>query len=193
MEIKRFQNLWTMGLLLCGAILLILYLAKLIIPQWVIGVAHLPSIVAIGEYIDTHDWAWYLTSAVVSFVSYYLMCCACAGKTKLPLADVITILVVLCMLFVIRECSSQWYPVFNLFSTLLLPVVTKGSFKKSIVYFAILNTLQVVTLAIREINTMITSPNFATLFVLMIDVYIFQLLFYFYQNYKKEVKKDGNS
>lgn len=39
MKIKRFENVWIMGLILSGAILLFLYILKLIFPSFVIETA----------------------------------------------------------------------------------------------------------------------------------------------------------
>ena len=60
MKVKRFENLWTMGLIIFGCLLAILYLLKLIVPEFVVGVAEIPQIVEFGNYVDSHDWAYYL-------------------------------------------------------------------------------------------------------------------------------------
>lgn len=39
MRVKRFNNKWIMGLILCGAILIVLYIAKLIFPSFVVETA----------------------------------------------------------------------------------------------------------------------------------------------------------
>lgn len=83
MKIKRFENVWIMGLILSGAILLFLYIIKLIFPSFVIETAQNEQICKIGRYIDTHKWAWYLASSILSFTLYYLSCCACCRKKRL--------------------------------------------------------------------------------------------------------------
>lgn len=77
MKIKRFENVWIMGLILSGVILLSLYILKLIFPSFVVETAQNEQICKIGRYIDTHKWAWYLASSILSFTVYYLSCCAC--------------------------------------------------------------------------------------------------------------------
>lgn len=83
MKIKRFENVWIMGLILSGAILIFLYILKLIFPSFVIETAQNEQICKIGRYIDTHKWAWYLASSILSFTLYYLSCCACCRKKRL--------------------------------------------------------------------------------------------------------------
>ena len=55
---KRFNNKWIMGLILCGAILIVLYIAKLIFPSFVVETAQNERICNIGRYIDTHKVVW---------------------------------------------------------------------------------------------------------------------------------------
>lgn len=76
MKIKRFENVWIMGLILSGAILLFLYILKLIFPSFVIETAQNEQICKIGRYIDTHKWAWYLASSniIVYAVLFVLLC-----------------------------------------------------------------------------------------------------------------------
>ena len=45
MKVKRFNNLWAMGLILFGAILVAFYLAKIFFPEFIVGVAEIPAIV----------------------------------------------------------------------------------------------------------------------------------------------------
>lgn len=52
MKIKRFNNLWAMGLILFGAILVAFYLAKIFFPEFIVGVAEIPAIVNFGNLID---------------------------------------------------------------------------------------------------------------------------------------------
>lgn len=49
MKIKKFKNLWTMGVVIIIAILLVLNIAKWIFPQFVIEVAQTPQIVKFGQ------------------------------------------------------------------------------------------------------------------------------------------------
>ncbi len=87
MKIKRFDNIWIMGLILSGTILVVLYVVKLLFLSFIIETAQNEKICLIGNYIDTHEWAWFLSSTVLSFVSYYFLCCACCRKTKLSLIE----------------------------------------------------------------------------------------------------------
>ena len=109
MKIKRFDNIWIMGLILSGTILVVLYVVKLLFPSFIIETAQNEKICLIGNYIDTHEWAWFLSSTVLSFVSYYFLCCACCGKTKLSLIELGIILVAIIIGYLIRKFLNDYY------------------------------------------------------------------------------------
>lgn len=109
MKIKRFDNIWIMGLILSGTILVVLYVVKLLFPSFIIETAQNEKICLIGNYIDTHEWAWFLSSTVLSFVSYYFLCCACCRKTKLSLIELGIILVAIIIGYLIRKFLNASY------------------------------------------------------------------------------------
>jgi hypothetical protein len=186
MKIKRFKNLWTMGLILSAAILGVVYLMKIFFPEFVIEVAHTDSIVAIGRYIDTHKWAWYLANGIISFAVLYLHCCACCQKRKLNTKETIIIICTIVGMFFVKNILPNQFTVLNLLTNVILPFVMKGNFKATVVCFSAINLLQTLTLEIRGLAALVTDYNFATLIILMIDIYIVQVLLYFLFNYEKE-------
>lgn len=186
MKIKRFNNLWTMGLVLSASILGLVYLLKIFCPEFVIQVAHTESIVTIGRYIDTHKWAWYLVSIILSFAVLYLHCCACCKKKKLSYNELLIIAIALTIMFISKEFLPNQYTIINLSSNIVLPYLMKADFKATTVCFVAINLLQTLTLEIRDLSAMIIDFNFATFLILMIDIYIVQVLLYFLFNYEKE-------
>jgi hypothetical protein len=186
MKVKRFDNLWLMGLIISGAILGAVYILKFFFPAFVIEVAHIDSIVKIGHFIDEHKWAWYLASFIVSFVIYYFYCCACCKVKKLNGKYIIAIIACILGMFVIKEISDNIYMGVNFISLVALPCIMKGDFKATTISFAVVNIVQPMTLEIRGLALMVTDFNFATALILMIDYYIIEFLLYFYFNYKKE-------
>ena len=66
-----------MGLLLCGIILVALYFTKLLFPKFIVGIAEIPSIVEIGNFIDSHKWLYCIVNGIISFFTMYLFTCAC--------------------------------------------------------------------------------------------------------------------
>ena len=188
MKVKRFKNLWTMGLILSAVILGAIYLLKIFMPHFVIGVAHIDRIVEIGHYIDTHKWAWYLATFIITYISYYFICGASCGIKKLNLNQNLIIVLTIIILFLTKEFLVAQYTAFNFISMILLPLIFSGKFKNTVVVFSFVNLIQTITLEIRGLNLMIADYNYATFTILMIDVYILEALLYFLFNFEKEKK-----
>jgi hypothetical protein len=185
-----------MGLIIFIGILLSIYLVKIINPEFIVGVAETESIVRVGNYIDTHKWAYYLATSLISFIVYWLICCACCRKKFLNWKECIIILFTICILFVCEKYANFLYMDLNIISQMLLPAIfCLMDHKKDIKYYyssifclSIHFIAQTISLQIRNIITMIAQYNYATLIVMMIDVYIWLFIMYFYFNFKKENK-----
>lgn len=178
MKIKRFKNIWTMGVILCIGVLLFLYLLKIIFPSFVIEVAHVDGIVNIGKYIDTHKWLWFIVSFILSFLAWYLYCCACKHKYYLSKKELIILIGTILVLFAVQEFLPKQYTSLNISALILLPMIFKADFKTTAICFTVTNIVQTITLEIRDIGMMIVDFNFATLLILMLDYYIVELLLY---------------
>lgn len=186
MKIKRFNNLWAMGLILCGVLLIAIYLIKIICPEFVIEISHNENIVKIGKVIDSNKILVYITSFALSFFVLYLTCCACCQKKYLSLKECLVITILLMLGYLIKEFLPKQYTIVSLCIPLILPLILKGKFSLTIIHFVILNLLQTITLEIRNLSTMVLDFNFATLIVLMIDYYITIILLYFAFNSNKK-------
>lgn len=195
MKIKKFNNLWTMGLIICVVLLVAIYALKLIVPDFVVGVAEVDAVVKFGEYVDTHEWAFYLFGFITSFIGYYIYCCACCRKKYLNWKDVSLVSIVIVLLFLVERFASNWYLVLNIISLILCPALICAFDKRTdvkylysiTVCFIFENIAEFGSLMIRDLQVQITHPNIATYTILLIDVFIWKLLLYNYYNFR-EVK-----
>ena len=188
MKIKRFDNIWIMGLILCGAILVFLYVLKIFFPSFVVETAQSEKICKIGNYIDTHQWAWYLASFVLSFIVMSLLCCSACRKKSLNWKELLIICADIVIMYLIKAFAAKYYTALNYVSMILLPCIMGATLIPTTITFVSLILVQTFTLEIRNIGVMITDYNFATLLILVIDVYMFQILLYLAMNYKREEK-----
>lgn len=194
MRIKRFNNLWTMGLMLCGIALLGVYITKLFFPSFIVGVAEIPNIVKFGNFVDTHLWAYYLVNGIISYGLSYLICCAIVHKRSLSIKQNIVCLIAVIFLFIIQKVFPLVFVEFNYATMIITPTIcllldNKTNIKHLYSLAIVLSChwiAQGLTLCIRDISTLISYPNTATFMILMIDMYIWLFLFYFYYNYKEE-------
>lgn len=187
MKIKKFDNIWLMGIILASALILGIYILKIFFPNLVIETAQVDSITRIGHYIDTHKWAWYIASFFLSFFVCYFTFCACCRKKALTIKETVITIVAIILLYIVKEFLPNQYTSLNISIMVFLPMLFKGDFKATAICFISTNFLQTITGEIRNIMAMISDFNFATLLIVMIDYYIFIFLLYCLFNYKKEV------
>lgn len=187
MKIKKFDNIWLMGIILASALILGIYILKIFFPNLVIETAQVDSITRIGHYIDTHKWAWYLVSGILLFFIYWFYTCACCRKKSLKIKGIIVIMIVIVIGTLIKRFLPNQYTSFNISTMIILPCIFSGDLKATTICFTTTNFLQTITLEIRNLALQISDFNFATLIILMIDYYIMIFLLYCVFNYKKEV------
>lgn len=185
MKVKRFSNLWLMGIILCFAILVAIYIFKIFFPTIVIEVAQIESITRIGHYIDTHKWAWYIANITLSIINLYIYCCACSSQTKLSIRETIVVVSIVLFAYLIKAILPNYFTTINYIIMVVTPLITKGCLKNTAICFSMLNILQILTLEIRGIGLLVSDFNFATLLILMIDYYIFTIFLYLYFNFKR--------
>lgn len=195
MRIKKFNNLWAMGLLLFGIILVACYIMKIFFPDFIVGVAEIPSIVSFGNYVDSHKWAYYITNGVLSFVTLFFYTCACCRIKTLRIVEVFILIGLIIISHLIEEFAVQHLVGYNFILYLLLPLIVEfirktnrsEIFYSTCICFVITTIAQSISLSIRNIPLYISFTNTATYFVLLIDLYIWTILLYLYYNYKGEV------
>lgn len=197
MKIKRFNNIWFMGLIIFGAILGVFYILKIACPEFIVGIAEIPSIVALGKYIDTHLWAYILFYVLTAYAGLYLYCCACCRKKWLDWRENIILLSFIAVMLLLYFFLPNLYTPFNYVSLILLPFLilvknkdlTKLTFVSTAVCFAVDIMAQAFSMEIRNLLMMTMQVNSATLMILLIDGLIWRALLYFYFNHKnKEVQ-----
>ena len=194
MKVKRFDNLWTMGLILTGAILVLFYIAKIFFPEWIVGVAEVPSIVKFGNYVDSHKWAYQLYEIIFGFFIGYIYCCACIRTYKLNWKGNLFLILSNLVLNILAMFSPQYYAPINYVNFVLIPLliclanknITKDIFVSTVVCFAVDIFLQILSMEIRDITLLSTHLNSATYTILLIDMVIWRVLLYMFFNYKNK-------
>jgi hypothetical protein len=192
MKIKKFKNLWTMGLLLCCGILVTFYILKLACPEFIVGVAELPTIVSIGTFIDTHSWAYFIYNIVIGFLSAYIYCGACCRKTKFNWKECLIILSFVLLLRGFNLLMPNQYNAMNYVVTYITPFiiclfnksVSQKTFISTSICFCVDIVSQVLSLEIRNLIPLSKSLNIATITILLIDGYIWRTILYLFFNYK---------
>lgn len=192
MRVKRFNNLWTMGLILFGVILVAFYIAKIFFPEFIVGVAEIPSIVKLGNYVDSHKWASILFHFVVGTIGGYIYCCACCRVKILTLRQTLVFVAFSITSQLLQRFQPKIYTPYTYVILVLVPFVL-SRLEKNIRYELFVSTSccfsidimsQALSLVIRDVFTMTTAINSATLTILLIDTWIWRILLYLFFNNK---------
>lgn len=194
MKIKKFNNLWTMGLIIFGIMLVAFYILKLVNPSFIVGIAEIPAVVRFGTYVDTHKWAGFLFYLATGYLGYYLFCCACCRKYKLTIKENVLILFFTISLYAVQNYLPEIYAPLNYALLILVPFImliidnklNRNTFISTSITFCVDIMAQCLSLCIRNIVLLTTCLNTATMTILLIDGVIWRILLYLYFNNKKE-------
>ena len=194
MKVKRFENIWTMGLILCVGLLLAFYIIKLIFPHWIVGVAETPNIIAFGEYVDAHLWANTLFHFLFSFAICYLYVCACVRQRKLDRWQVAIMCAFIVLSIFLKYVNSDLNVPYNYVLLVLMPfviawqsdILTEKTFTSTAICFSIDVLSQALSAKIRDVFALASYINSATITILLVDVVIWRVILYFYFNFKRK-------
>ena len=187
-----------MGLILFGAILLLFYVAKIFFPEFIVGVAEIPSVVAFGNYVDSHLWASILFHFVVSYIGGYLYYCACYRKYKLDLLENCSLIAFIVITIIVQYFLPKIYSPFLYVSVILQPLIMlyvhknicKETFISVCACFIVDIMAQAVSMQIRDIILLASHLNTATMTILLIDTWIWRILLYLFFNHKKNKENE---
>ena len=192
MKIKKFKNIWTMGIIICAVILVLFYILKIVNPTFIVGVAESKSIVKFGTYVDANEWAGYLFNFLICYFGGTIFYCACCRKRYLNYKQNIIHIAFILISFIFQKYAINIYTPFNYVMMMLLPFImlkldnslSKETFTSSVICYSVDILAQAMSLQIRNIIFLTIYPNTATLTILMIDGFIWRILLYCYFNYK---------
>lgn len=203
MKIKRFNNLWAMGLILCGVLLVAFYIAKIFFPNFIIGIAETPRLVEIGTAIQSNKWYLHIFNFTVGYVHGYIYLLACCRTYKLNWKGNLIFSGSLLLLRLVSEFYPEHYNAMNYASFILTPflicfvnkTLDKNTFISTAICFTIDIVFQIFSLLVRNLPAMSTKPNIVSILVLLIDMVIWRMLLCLFFNYKikdKENNENGN-
>lgn len=175
-------------LALCVSFLAGCYFLKIFFPQEFVMAISNEKIVAIGNYIDSHQWLYYLCCGLTAFVTYYLYCGACSERLLLKWYEILEIIGVIVLVRVVSLFDNNVATGIQFASFMFLPYQMKGKFRNAAIVYTTHCLSQNLSLSIRNLPMYLTKTNFATMFVFGIESYLWLSLFFVIYNYKaKEI------
>lgn len=177
-----------------------LYVLKIFFPNEFVMVIENERLIAIGEFIDNHIAIDFILGVILGIIFDYLYFGAVCRKLKLNF-KLILIIIVYNIIYnslytflpanIISEYSSIFVIASTIYMILLPTLFTKELLPLSITY-TINSISQLLSLSIRNLNILLTTSNFMTMFLMTIETYLWLVLCLIIFNYKeKENKENG--
>lgn len=163
-----------------------LYILKIFFPDKFVMVIENERLIAIGEYIDNNQWAYYTFGIVTSFITYSLYFCATMKKWCLNWWQFLVVLAVIGGSIGLSFYDATLTSAFTLICMLMLPILFRGDAKYTLVVFSTHYLAQTLTLLIRNLPMYIQYYNSLEFFMLTLEVYFWLILFYVYPHIKED-------
>lgn len=170
------------------AFLIGMYVLKIFFPQEFMMSIQNDKIIAIGTFIDSHEWLYYLCCGVTSFITYWLYCCACTHRLYLRWYEILLIIGTVVVCRAINFYDMNMANIISWCSFMFLPALMGADIKTSSIVFTTHSISQGLSLNIRNLTMYLATNNFVTILLLSIDMYLWLVLFYVLFNYKVKEK-----
>lgn len=173
-------------LTLCIVFLSGLYVAKIFFPQEFMMSIQNEKIVAIGQFIDSHEWLYYICMAIPPYVTYYLYCCACSHRLTLKWQEHLMIFGVVVLSRLVNFYDANLATALSITSFLFLPALMKGDIKTGAIVYTVHTFSQALSLTIRDLPTYLVSVNYITSLFMTLECYLWLALCFIIFNYKEK-------
>lgn len=167
--------------------------AKIFFGEYVAIAYSNPFLVKIGQFIDNHFWLKRFCYFLTTFATYYLYLCACCQVWKLKWKQLAIITPILLVMQVVKYFEPTIGSALDCVCMLSLPYVLGAKYKTTVYIFTAHSLSQIIVAYARNIPLHIINPNFMTMLLLMIDAYLWLILYYFYSNKFKGDKNMGEA
>ena len=172
------------------AFLSAIYILKIFLPEQFVFIIENEQLIAIGKYVDNNIWLYNITAIVTTFISYWLYLGAVLKKWVLHWKEIVVVAVTITITHVLYEFDQNLYSALSIIAMLIIPLIFKAEFKPVVIVFSTHCLSQKLSLSIRSLPALLTNVNFASIFLLTFECYLWLLLFYLYYNYKED-KQNG--
>lgn len=182
-------------IILCWVFLVAYALLKTI-PQlanrFVIAVNN-ERLVKVGAFIDSQVWLQQIVYGLTTLLTYHFYLCACIKRWHLSIKQTIISLVVIIPNQVLTYFYPQIGSVVSFVIMFCLPCVFRADYRTVAIIFATHILGQLAISYIRSQELYLVDLNTITQLVMLLDMYVWLLLYYLYSNLYKEKKFMGTA
>lgn len=188
------QVLRTM-IILCWVFLALYAILKLV-PQLAdkfVIVVNNEKIVKAGQFIDEREWLGNIIYFLTTLLTYQFYLCACCHKWFLSIKQYLVSLAIIVPTFIANVFIPQVALILNFVVMVVLPYLLKADFRTFVIIFTTHTIGQLVIGYIRSENLMCVDVNFLSQAIMLMDMYVWLLLYYLYANLYKGEKFMGKA
>ncbi len=167
---------------LCG-----LYIIKGFCPEQFIIVIENKRLVLFGNFVDNNLWLHIILACITSFITYWLYFCAVAHKWYLNWKEIIVVLIIIAVTQTLYSFDETYVLASGIatISMIIIPCISNAKLSDVAIVFSVHYMSQLLSTLIRSLPLLLSTINYATIFLMGIESYFWLLLFYLYFNLKK--------
>jgi hypothetical protein len=173
-------------LFLCIAFLFGLYVVKIFFPQEFVMIVENEKLIAIGNFIDSHRWCYYLVCCITAFITYWLYLCACCSQKRLKIWQIAIVIAIILGSCVVDKLDPNIAMYYSIISMIVLPALFKGKLGNIALVFSVHIIAQYLSLSIRNLALIFSTFNSLIGLIMTAEMYLWLSLFYIIFNYKEK-------
>lgn len=166
--------------------LVALYVLKIFFPEQFVMAIQNEQFINIGSYIDNNLWAYIVFTSISSFIIYWLFIGATTIKWKLSWKEILLVMVVIASTRLLYLHDYDLATSISTLSMFIIPTIFGANAKDLVSVYSIHYVSQLLSLKIRNLPLLFSSVNSIIAIFMTLECYFWLLLFYIYNNYKKE-------
>ena len=152
------------------------------------------NFIKVCEYADSHWWAYYLISVMISFVNTYFFILAVMQETKYNKWQFIMVIATVLLTNIIKCINAKLSFVTDIWQMIIIPCIFTIKTPKKHWYVLIGNALlmvfQLVSIFVKNVRSIFVTNNGVLISAIFaIDVLLMVILYFAYMNIIKERKK----
>lgn len=182
-------------IILCWVFLALYAILKLV-PQLAskfVIVVNNEKIVKAGQFIDEREWLGNIIYFLTTLLTYQFYLCACCHKWFLSIKQYLVSLAIIVPTFIANVFIPQVALILNFVAMIVLPYLLKADFRTFVIIFTTHTLGQLALGYIRSENLMCVDVNFLSQAIMLMDMYVWLLLYYLYANLYKGEKFMGKA
>lgn len=189
------KNVLRTMIILCW-VFLALYAVLKLVPQLAskfVIVVNNEKIVKAGRFIDSRVGLGDIIYFLTTLLTYQFYLCACCHKWFLSIKQYLVSLAIIVPTFIANVFIPQVALTLNFVAMIVLPYLLKADFRTFVIIFTTHTLGQLALGYIRSENLMCVDVNFLSQAIMLMDMYVWLLLYYLYANLYKGEKFMGKA